>query len=1100
MNGTTFATGKVGQAFSFGAAKGYIVVPDSDALQSSTVSIEGWFMVTNVPTDESILVSKYFNSAGWTLRISSAFKPSFRVYADKQVPASVDSMAPVDINTWVHLAGTYDGTMARLYANGVEVGIASPVTNYVSPKIPLAIGTANWIDEGYTLGFADEIAVYNRALSANEVRSIYDAGTAGKCSTPVITAQPRNQAVSPGTSATFSVTAMGELPLSYQWLFNSTNILARQTNDTLTLSNVSLDVAGRYSVEITNRFGSVISSSAFLTIEIAGIDDDGDGLDSLDESRFGTDPRKPDTDDDGFSDYEELFVYGTSPRIADSDGDGIPDGWEIANRLDPRVSDAGGDFDFDGLNNVQEYNLWKENKTQRPDRAYSVEGLSDYDVSTGSQDNRFVYDKNDRLIGAEYSQGIAIAYTYDGNDNLIRQTVMSRTNEAGGLPALWTFLNGLTNGTPTDGPFGDVDGDGWSNWQEWKVGTSPSLASSSPSRQGEIGLNLAKLTLPFTPSNFVVGVGQLDGVGAEEMVIGGDGNPDGNTNFLLVLTQGLNSWSTQRVDVGSFGITSLAVGQLSNRPTAAIYVGLRGMTNGSGRVMEFTSTGGNWQSNIVFLSTNESAFVLGARGQDLLVSLAMTNAPEGSLSAISFSNEWNLLLLDTKSAHRGFATMIRSDSGKKITARVLDEGGIQVLTNAESIIVIPEPSAIKPTHFTGNPLVSGLLRGTNASSVFYTVIDDLNSNGVYDFPDDFVIAEYLLTATNSSLLTQFRRAVVSPAIAPSYGLASVNFLNSSNEVFFTAEPEGQLFAWTATNATSPLQRQLFSSQHSDKAWHSLTAVKTLDPGQALAGLRVDPSAPTTCDVILWPPQSRLPQFAALPQTAPAAAILPAKNTLSSFANITIRLWDAEGNAAIPYLQYQFSGSANWLNAKLEQNPSHALSTTPSGMNHALVWNAVADLGPGVTTNVILRARASDMTLVGDWSVGTSFRVETTTNPDSDSDGMLDEWEIRYFGNTAASSVDDPDGDGLNNLAEFRVGTDPRSSASNLSLRVHLEGGQLHLGWTVQPLVPIYLERRFSLIADGTWAPVLTILPVNPAQNAVLPADDEEAYFRLRVDK
>lgn len=42
-----------------------------------------------------------------------------------------------------------------------------------------------------------------------------------------------------------------------------------------------------------------------------------------------------DTDGDGLSDYEELYVYHTSPFLKDTDGDGVPDGTEIKNDTDP---------------------------------------------------------------------------------------------------------------------------------------------------------------------------------------------------------------------------------------------------------------------------------------------------------------------------------------------------------------------------------------------------------------------------------------------------------------------------------------------------------------------------------------------------------------------------------------------------------------------------------------------------------------------------------------------------------------------------------------------------------------------------------------------
>jgi hypothetical protein len=81
----------------------------------------------------------------------------------------------------------------------------------------------------------------------------------------VITQQPTNQVVAVGSTASFSITASGTPPVSYQWSLNGTN-LSGATNTSLVLSNVQPGQAGTYAVLVTNRFGSILSSNAVLTV------------------------------------------------------------------------------------------------------------------------------------------------------------------------------------------------------------------------------------------------------------------------------------------------------------------------------------------------------------------------------------------------------------------------------------------------------------------------------------------------------------------------------------------------------------------------------------------------------------------------------------------------------------------------------------------------------------------------------------------------------------------------------------------------------------------------------------------------------------------
>ncbi len=85
---------------------------------------------------------------------------------------------------------------------------------------------------------------------------------------PSITSHPADQVVNVGGAATFSVSATGTQPLSYQWRFNG-NSINGATSSSLVLTNVQLADAGTYSVVVFNVAGSVTSSNAILQVDPA---------------------------------------------------------------------------------------------------------------------------------------------------------------------------------------------------------------------------------------------------------------------------------------------------------------------------------------------------------------------------------------------------------------------------------------------------------------------------------------------------------------------------------------------------------------------------------------------------------------------------------------------------------------------------------------------------------------------------------------------------------------------------------------------------------------------------------------------------------------
>jgi hypothetical protein len=85
------------------------------------------------------------------------------------------SVAAVAGSTY-HVVGTYDGTTAAFYVNGVSAGTAAHTYNLVLTQAVIGGDTTA---NGWLKGIIDEVAIYNYALSADQVKNHYQVGTQG---------------------------------------------------------------------------------------------------------------------------------------------------------------------------------------------------------------------------------------------------------------------------------------------------------------------------------------------------------------------------------------------------------------------------------------------------------------------------------------------------------------------------------------------------------------------------------------------------------------------------------------------------------------------------------------------------------------------------------------------------------------------------------------------------------------------------------------------------------------------------------------------------------------------------------------------------------
>lgn len=244
----------------------------------STFSIEAW--VKGFPqTLDAGLVSKGYGGGGEQFNLdcgsgSGTTAHSFRFFV-RDTSGTVypvnSTVNPAD-GLWHHLVGVCDETngLVTLYVDGLPAGSTTIPNNagILASTRSMLIGarpsnsTTNANDLQF-VGWIQDVAVYNYALTAQQVLNHFDAGDIPAS----IVKPPTNAIAGEFGTATFTPVVSGTPPISYQW-FQNGSPLANATNLTLVLSNVpAADNGFTYHLHVSNAFGSADSTpDATLTV------------------------------------------------------------------------------------------------------------------------------------------------------------------------------------------------------------------------------------------------------------------------------------------------------------------------------------------------------------------------------------------------------------------------------------------------------------------------------------------------------------------------------------------------------------------------------------------------------------------------------------------------------------------------------------------------------------------------------------------------------------------------------------------------------------------------------------------------------------------
>lgn len=180
---TSTVAGKIGQGLRM-SSRQYIVINDNASLNVSTnFTLSTWVKLDTLGASKAIYDSATGGTNRWLVDISSNNKFTFteRGIADNEATTALST------GVWYHLVVVKSGDSGaniRFYLNGVSDGTAS-VGSVEIPTSDKRIG--NWT-EGTNLplmGLMDDLRIYNRALSENDVRQLYNEGLAKVAVSPV---------------------------------------------------------------------------------------------------------------------------------------------------------------------------------------------------------------------------------------------------------------------------------------------------------------------------------------------------------------------------------------------------------------------------------------------------------------------------------------------------------------------------------------------------------------------------------------------------------------------------------------------------------------------------------------------------------------------------------------------------------------------------------------------------------------------------------------------------------------------------------------------------------------------------------------------------
>lgn len=176
---TFYSAGKIGQGFNFDGVDDFVNMGDVLDASDASMSVSVWVKLNKLGLNQKIAHKRHSASPGlsWEFYITTLNEASFQL-ANTASSFFSAGTNPLSMGVWYHLVGVKNGNDLLVYKNGA----ADPYwTGTVSGTVQNGNGELGFGSDGISgssdfNGLIDDVRVYNRALSAGEIKTLYNMG------------------------------------------------------------------------------------------------------------------------------------------------------------------------------------------------------------------------------------------------------------------------------------------------------------------------------------------------------------------------------------------------------------------------------------------------------------------------------------------------------------------------------------------------------------------------------------------------------------------------------------------------------------------------------------------------------------------------------------------------------------------------------------------------------------------------------------------------------------------------------------------------------------------------------------------------------------